>query len=331
MVTLKMLAEETGLSIAAVSKALNHQPGISEKNAQIVRAAAKRLNYYPNGAARTLKTQRSYNIGIVYQNSMEHEYFSRMLGAIRQTCEANGYDLTFLSDRGVSDYGYAAHAMRRNCDGVLVAQGNIDQDDLERLAKSPLAVVSVDRVFEGRTCVWNENTESVKQIVNYVADRGHTRIAFIHGEMGAVTLERIVAFRAACAARGIEVPDEYVVEARFQHPKDSGLATHQLMALPTPPTCILFPDDISYLGGMTELERLGKSIPGDVSCVGYDGIRLASLLRPKLTTYRQDAEAAGRFATEELFCAIEQGKAYKPRKIVVPGAVQEGATVADLT
>ncbi len=331
MVTLKMIAEETGLSVAAVSKALNHMPGISEKNAARVRECAKRLNYYPNGAAQTLKTQRSYNIGVVYQNEMDHEHFSRMLTAIRATAENEGYDLTFLSNKGISEFGYAAHAMRRNCDGVLVCNGNIEQEDLERLASSPLPVVSIERKFDGRTSVWSDNAGSIEEIVAHVTSLGHTRIAFIHGEKGQVTLERLAAFHAACAAHGIEVTEAYVREARFQSPKESGLAVRELMALSIPPTCILFPDDISYLGGLTELEREGKSIPDDVSCVGYDGVRLAQLLRPQLTTYRQDAEAMGRAAVCELFSAIEQGASYAPRKIVISGSVQQGATVRDLS
>ncbi len=330
MVTLKMIAEETGLSVAAVSKALNHMPGISEKNAKLVRECAKRLNYYPNGAAQTLKTSRSFNIGIVYQNQMDHEYFSRMLTAVRASAEAAGYDLTFLSDKGVSEYGYAAHAMRRNCDGVLVCNGNIEQDDLERLSVSPMPVVSIEREFKGRTSVWSDNPGSMEEIVDHVASLGHSRIAFIHGEPGLVTLERIDAFKAACARRGIEVPGDYIRESRFHDPEGAGEAVRALLALDNAPTCVLFPDDISYLGGMDELVRMGKTVGKDISCVGYDGIVLTGYMRPELTTYQQDAEAMGQVAVQELFSAIEKGKAYKPKKIVVPGKLLAGATVARL-
>ncbi len=330
MVTLKMIAEETGLSVAAVSKALNHMPGISEKNAKLVRECAKRLNYFPNGAAQTLKTQRSRNIGVVYQNQLDHEYFSRMLTAARATAEAAGYDMTFLSDKGVSEYGYAAHALRRNCDGVLVCNGNIEQDDLERLSSSPLPVVSIEREFKGRTSVWSDNAGGMEEIVDHVAGMGHRRIAFIHGEKGSVTLERLNGFLAACQKRGIEVPDAYVREAHFHNPEAAGEAVRGLMALPTPPTCILFPDDISYLGGMDELVSCGLAVGHDISCVGYDGILLARYMRPELTTYRQDAEGIGRVAVQELFSAIDGGETYTPKKIVVPGALVPGATVANI-
>ena len=331
MVTLKMIAEETGLSVAAVSKALNHMPGISEKNAVRVRECAKRMNYFPNGAAQTLKTQRSYNIGIVYQNDLDHEYYSRMLTAVRATAEGAGYDLTFLSDKGVSKYGYVAHAIRRNCDGVLVCNGNLEQEDLERLSESPIPVVSIEREFQGRTSVWGDNAASMAEIVNHVAGLGHKRIAYIHGQMGPVTAERVAAFRSACAGLGIEVPDTYVREARYQDPEATKPVVAELMALPEPPTCILFPDDISYLGGFDHFVEAGLVIGTDIGCVGYDGTNLTKHTNPRLTTYCQDAEAIGQTAVQELFSAMEGRESYKPRKIVLSGSLVPGATVPPLS
>lgn len=75
MVTIKTISEKCGLSIAAVSKALNGQPGISQEKAAMVRRTAQDMGYYPNAAAQTLKTRRSFNIGILFQNELAHEFF----------------------------------------------------------------------------------------------------------------------------------------------------------------------------------------------------------------------------------------------------------------
>ena len=129
----------------------------------------------------------------------------------------------------------------------------------------------------------------------------------------------------------IEAPDEYVIPARYHEPKDSGQAVQRLMALKTPPSCILFPDDTCYLGGQTALEKMGLSIPENVSCFGYDGIRLAGILRPRLSTYRQNAQGIGKRAAAELISAIELPKFYAPQIVMVAGSIQEGDTVKDLT
>lgn len=330
MVTLKMIAERCDLSIAAVSKALNHQSGISPEKAEWVRKTAQEMGYYPNAAAQTMRTSRSMNIGIVFQNKLAHEFFSQVLESARAYIEKKGYDVTFLSNQEDSGMSYLDHAMRRQCDGIIIAQGFYDKAEILKLTESEIPCVAIDQIFQGRTAVVSDNAQSTERIVEYLYDMGHRRIAMIHGEMGEVTRMRLAGFYRACRAKGLEIPDEYVVEAKFQEPRDSGLATRQLLTLKERPTCILYPDDISYLGGYTEIERHGLSIPDDISCFGYDGIRLASLLRPTLATYRQNAEQMGYLAAKELISAIEEPKYFVPRIITVDGSIQPGGTVKDL-
>ncbi len=317
--------------MAAVSKALNHQPGISQEKAELVRSTARELGYYPNAAARTLKTNRSHNIGILFQNCLTHEYFSLVLESIRNTAEARGYDITFLSNMHASGRGYYEHARQRQCDGVIIAQDNFFQSEVQRLVESELPVVSIDQVFNGRTAVMSDCVGSMEAIVHHICGLGHRRIAFIHGEMCDLTRKRLAGFYRGCRSCGIEVPDEYVLPARFHEPRDSGLATRQLLQCRNRPTCILYPDDISYLGGLTELESQGLSVPQDMSCFGYDGIHMATILRPSLSTYQQNAAEIGRIAAEQLISAIEAPKFYIPQLFTVAGGILPGGTVKDLT
>ncbi len=330
MVTLKMIAQRCDLSIAAVSKALNYQPGISPDKAKWVREMAHEMGYHPNAAAQTMRTSRSMNIGFVFQNELAHEFFSQVLESARDYIEKKGYDITFLSSRGGSDMSYLDHAMRRSCDGIIIAQGLYDKEEIRKLAESEIPCVSIDQIFNGRTAVVSDNAQSMQKIVEYLYGLGHRRIAMIHGERGEVTQMRLAGFYHACRELRIELPPEYVVEAKFQEPRDSGQATRRLLALKERPSCILYPDDISYLGGLTEIEHQGLSIPNDISCFGYDGIRLASLLRPTLATYRQNAEEMGLQSAKELLSAIEDPRYYIPRVITVNGHVQPGGTVKDL-
>ncbi len=333
MVTIRTISEKCGLSVAAVSKALNGRPGVSPEKAEMVRQTAQELGYFPNAAARTLKTNRSMNIGILFKNVLAHEYFSVILEAVRDTAEKRGYDITFLNNPS-REQGYYEHAKRRQCDGILIVQPGYGEDAraaVRRLAESELPVVAIDDVFPGRTTVTGENVASVEEIVRYLYGMGHTRIAFIHGENGDVTSQRLAGFYRACRDLGIAVPSEYVVPARYQEPADSALATRKLLQCRVRPTCIMYPDDIAYLGGQAELEAQGLSIPGDVSCFGFDGIRMAGVLRPSLATYRQNGWGIGATATEQLISAIEDPKCYVPGVITISGSVQPGGTVKRLT
>ena len=331
MVTIKTIAEKCGLSIAAVSKALNGRPGISPERAEFVRKTAQEMGYCANSAAQMLKTNRSHNIGILYENRLAHEFFSIVLEAIRDELESNGYDITLLSNQIWNDSGVYEHAKYRKCDGVIIVQAGWDRDGVQRLVDGDIPVISIDRIYHGRTTVASDNVGSLEKIIHYLHKMGHRRIAFIHGEDDDVTRQRLAGFYRGCRDCGIEVPDEYVIPARYHEPKDSGQAVQRLMALKTPPTCILFPDDTCYLGGQTALEKMGLSVPEDVSCFGYDGIRLAGVLRPRLSTYQQNAPGIGKRAAEELISAIELPKFYVPQIVTVTGSIQEGSTVKDLT
>src|SRR5665647_266697 len=116
----------------------------------------------------------------------------------------------------------------------------------------------------------------------------------------------------------------------YHDPKSSAIATRELLDLPERPTCILYPDDFSFIGGMNEIERHGLSIPDDISVVGYDGIMLSQVLRPRLTTFRQEAEIMGTKAAKKLVEAIENPKLYIAQQVMVPGQLLEGGTVKQI-
>lgn len=102
MVTRKQIASVCGVSAAAAGKALNNAPDISTETAERIRKAAGELGYYPNSAARALKTDRTRNIGVLFEDDthcgLTHEYFSHVLNAVKSSAESRGCDVTFISD-----------------------------------------------------------------------------------------------------------------------------------------------------------------------------------------------------------------------------------------
>lgn len=172
--------------------------------------------------------------------------------------------------------------------------------------------------------------DNLTKNLHHVYALGHRKIAFIHGEATAVTRSRLASFHRTCMALGLHIPGEYVIPARYHDPRASGLATRALLALKDRPDCILYPDDISILGGMTEIEARGLSVPEDISIAGYDGITMSRLLRPMLTTLHQDSEALGSHSARLLIEEIESPKTYVPQLLVIPGEVQTGGTVKRL-
>ncbi|MCR5231779.1 MAG: LacI family transcriptional regulator [Acholeplasmatales bacterium] len=336
MVKIKDIAERCGLSIASVSKALKGESDLNPKTAEHIREVAKEMGYVPNASARLLKTKRSYNIGVLFvdetSSGLEHEYFSSILNSIKDESEKNGYDITFISHHFGQNYlTFYEHAKYRNVDGVIIASVDFKDPEVIELVESDLPTVTIDYDFNDVASVVSDNVQGVRDIINYLVSMGHKKIAFITGDDTSVTQKRIASFYKTCGENNLVIKDEYIKKGRYHLPKVSGEATRELLALDDKPTVIMYPDDYSLLGGITEIEKHGYKIPDDISIVGYDGIKLSRLLRPIITTYVQNSKEIGIQATKKLIDLIESPRTTIPDRTLVIGGLQEGQTVKNLT
>ena len=335
MVSMKDIAQRCGVSVATVSKALNDHADISRETRERIRTVAEEMGYLANSAARALKTNRTYNIGVLFvdeQNSgLAHEYFSAVLDSLRVEAEARGYDITFINRNvGGRHTTYLQHCLYRGVDGVVIACVDFHDPMVQELINSELPVVTIDHVFNNRIAVVSDNVAGMEALVRHAYELGHRRIALIHGEMTAVTQNRLTGFYRACEALGLEIPGEYIRQGVFHDPADCARITQELLALENRPSCILFPDDFSGIGGLSAIREAGLRVPEDVSVMGYDGIKLTQMTRPRLTTYQQDTVALGRTAAAKLVELIEQPRTTLIDRILVPGRLLSGDTLLDL-
>lgn len=336
MVTLKMLANACNVSVATVSKALNGAPDISTETAARIQRVAAEMGYIPCAAARYLKTSRSHCIGVIFNDGADsgltHEYFAYILNSFKQRAEKLGYDITLISDQpGPWGTDYATHVQYRNCDGVAVLVADNASSAVQEILRSKIPVVTVDYGFDNCSTVRSDNVRGMKDLVTYIYMQGHRKIAAVFGEDTPVTRLRSASFFRTCEELGLKVPDEYIISAQYHNAETSAAAARRLLALPDPPTCILFPDDFSLIGGKNEIERQGMSIPADISITGFDGTLMGKVMNPRLTTVEQDTEAIGTTAAEELVRAIEEGIRFLPREVMVPCKLEPGGTVRKVT
>lgn len=334
MVKIKDIAKKCGVSIASVSKALSGNSDLNVETEERIKKIAKEMGYVPNANARSLKTNKSNNIGILFvdktNSGLQHEYFSLILNSLKEEAEKNGFDVTFISNSLKGGMSFYQHAKYRNCDGVIIASVDFKNPEVIELVESDIPTVTIDYIFNNASAVVSDNVKGLAEIVRYAYNKGHRKIAFIHGEDTNVTRQRIASFYKTMEEYGIQVPDEYVKKATYHLPRESGHATRELLALKDRPTCIIYPDDYSLLGGLTEIESNGLRVPEDISVIGYDGINISRLLRPMITTYVQNSEGIGLLAAQKLVEIINHPKTSIPETIQVSGFMQEGETVADI-
>jgi len=311
MVSMKDIAVACGVSVATVSKALNDQKDIGEETKKRVRIIAKELGYHPNASARTLKTNRSYNLGVLYKeksgSGLTHDYFSQVLEHFRYTAENSGYDITFLSNSKTrkDKMSYLEHSVYRRMDGVMIAVADYSDPEVVELLCSDLPVVTVDYCYNGRISIMSDNVSGMEKLLSYVYAQGHQEIAYIYGEDSMVTASRISTYYRFMEEKKLKIREDLLYKGRYRDSGIAGVITNRLLDYNQPPTCILYADDFSAIGGMNAIKSRGLRVPKDISIAGYDGILMASQLEPQLTTYRQNTKGIGCMAAEELIHLIE--------------------------
>ncbi|MBQ1311428.1 MAG: LacI family DNA-binding transcriptional regulator [Blautia sp.] len=335
MVSMKEIAKRCNVSVATVSKALNDYTDIGPETKNLVLKTAAEMGYLPNSSARALKTKRSYNLGVLFfddsQSGLTHDYFNHVLESFRKTSQERGYDITFTIRKGSGrSMNYYEHCRYRGVDGVVIACVDFYADEIQELVRSNLPVVTIDHIFDSRTAVMSNNAQGMEKLVDFVYQKGHRKIAYIHGDDSAVTRARLTSFYRTAVSLGLTIPEDYLRVCPYRDADMAAQETRFLLNLPDPPTCIFYPDDYAAFGGFNEIRERGMRVPDDVSIVGFDGITAARILEPKLTTMCQDTEAIGRIAANRLINLIENPRITGAEIITVDGILFKGASVKTL-
>lgn len=336
MASLKDIAKICGVSVATVSKALNDHHDIGEETKENIKKVAKELGYSPNLSARALKTNKTHGIGVLFvdeaMSGLTHDYFSAVLDSFKRTSEEAGYDITFINccKNRPGRMSYLKHTRYRGFDGVVLACIDFSDPEVIELVQSDIPVVTIDYIFNNRMSVISDNVKGMRDLLKYIYGMGHRKVAYIHGTPSAVTTNRMSSFFRTAEELGIEVPDEYIRESAYRSTSATYEITNELLDLKNPPTCIIYPDDFSAFGGINAIRERGLKIPEDISVAGYDGIRAARHLEPKLTTIRQDTEQIGAEAAKKLINLIEKPKTTVVEQVVIAGVVMEGKSVGKI-
>lgn len=332
MVSIKDISAACGVSVATVSKALNDQKDVSAKTKAMIKAKAKEMGYIPNSASRSLKLKHTYNIGIIYSeesgSGLTHSYFAQVLDSFKNYAERHGYDITFVNNNPESadNMTYLERIRYRNFDGVMIACTNFENDQITDVVASEIPSVTIDYSFEGKSAVMSDNSAGIRDLVRYVYSLGHRRIAYIHGADSFVTRTRVRSFVSTCAELDLGLHDTVLIESAYLDTTSAYLATERLLDMERQPTCILYPDDLSIIGGLNAIVKRGIIIGQEMSIAGYDGASFGRFFDPQITTLDQDMMRIGAEAAKQLISLMEN-KNPEEKVIYIPGKVFKGGTV----
>ena len=329
-VSLKSLAEHVGLSQAAVSLVINRSPGaksIPHRTQELIRQAARELNYRPNHIARSLRQQRSYTIGVVVPEISEG-YAALVMSGIEDHLLQEGYFYFVVSHRHRDELieEYPLMLQQRAVEGLIAVDTAITS-----AAQVPLVAVSGHRELPGVTNIVLDHAHAATLAMEHMANLGHRRIAFIKGQaFSSDTTIRWESVRNAAQSLGVTINERLVgqLEGESSSPELGYVVTKKLLASGEPFTALFAFNDISAIGAIQALREGGKSIPKDVSVVGFDDIQSAAFQNPALTTVRQPLREMGMLAAETLLrrIALPPGAEYAKEIVVQPELVCRAST-----
>ncbi|MBE5961127.1 MAG: LacI family transcriptional regulator [Lachnospiraceae bacterium] len=332
MATIRDISLKCGVSVSTVSKVLNGYKEISEETRKFVLRAADELDYVPNAYARQLKLKKCYNIGVLFDTlsgySLKNEYFAHVLAALREEAGRKGYDITFIENNiGNRKMTYLEQCKYRNFDGVCVVCADYTNPEVLEVIGSDFPVVTIDHGFNDAISILSDNLDGMRQLVEYIVECGHEKIAYIHGTKSSVTHNRLVSFHHILEQNQIHIADEYLREGEYHNAEMAEQITYELLSLKEPPTCIIAADDFSALGIIKAVNRMGLRMPEDVSVAGYDGISVSQAVTPKLTTVRQDTDQIGGEAARRLINLMENPMGTPLEHIVLGVSLVKGESI----
>jgi LacI family transcriptional regulator len=321
--TLDDVAKAAGVSPATVSRSLNSPGLVSKETLKRVKLAVDRLGYTPNFGARFMSAKRTMTIGAIIP-TMENAIFAKGIQAFQEQLHQLGY--TLLVSSSSYDPEIEAEQVRalasRGADGILLI-GYWREEKIYDFLKQrniPFLLAWAFAANNALPAIGFDNRASMYRLCGEVLAMGHRKFAVISGttEGNDRATNRLKGILERLQVEGIDLNTVPVIRTPYEI--DNGAdAFEEIMKRPDRPSVVMCGNDVLAVGAMQRAQEMGIDVPGDVSITGFDGIELARIVTPRLTTVRVPHSEMGRRAADELVRMVEsgdQGKSYELQSTV---------------
>ncbi len=322
------VARAAAVSHQTVSRVLNGHPNVRPATRERVLAAIEQLGYRPNLAARALASGRSTQLGVVTLNTMLLGPVATLY-AVEQAARSAGYSVSITSVRSIDRHSLnesVSRLVQQSVAGVIIIAPVASRDSALDAVPPELPTVVVEADPESTvSAVTVDSRLGASLATSHLLDLGHRTVFHISGPRDWVEAQqRVVGWRAALEQAGAPVPEVILGDWSAQAGYDAGKV---LAALPEA-TAVFAANDNMALGLLRALSELGRSVPRDISIVGFDDIAEAGFFTPPLTSVRQDFSEMGRRSVELLLRQVETGARSNEHIMLAPELVLRESTAA---
>jgi len=337
--TLKAIAEQLGVSVTTVSRALNgkaQQYGISKKTEEAVLRTAKRLRFSPDPLARGLRLNQTLSIGLLIPD-IANPYFAEIAKNVERAARRSGYSVMLCDSQESTKFEVESLALLRDrkVDGLVIAPVGQSAGHLEELQDSGLPVVVVDRYFPRLKLpyVVSDNYKGAVEATNHLVEYGHRTIACVQGlARTSPNRERVRGYQAALKKHGLPKDDSLVAGSGFS--EENGYVHTKLLLKKKKKkkgiTAILALSNLIALGILRALAEEGLKVPNDMSIICFDDQPYCAYLNTPMTTIDQDNQQMGQIAVRLLLEQIQSPRRPTGEGIMLPTRLVERASVKHL-
>lgn len=317
--TIKDVAREAGVSITTVSHAINNFPDVSEQTRNRILEIAKRLNYTPNPAGRSLGGISKKVISLILVGTIlpkdNSSFVYAFMSGINHVANEKDYDFLLMtaSNEKQERISFEQLCKSKEISGALVFGMSTTSTYWNQVAESSVPCCCLDTYVKDSksATVTIDNVAAAREITEHLIAQGYRNIAAVNGTYNAeVSLDRYEGYKQALANAGIELREDYVVRGNFSTDETFSVVTELLTKHPEIDGLVCASDDMAY-GAYKAALKLGKKVPDEIGITGFDGSLVAEFYRGGITTIVQHPYEMGKRAAEILIDLINGNDAPK--------------------
>lgn len=333
--TMKDVATLAQVSMSTVSRVLNNPDSVVQDKREKVLAAIKELKYHPNALARGLIYKRTKTYGVLIPD-VSNLYSAEVLKGMEEAANSKGMNLIICNtdlDKNRKN-SYLKVLKEKQVDGILYMSEPVYPDDYELLERLnvPLVLASTHSLEYQLPSVKVNDEQGGYDATAYLIGKGHSQIGMISGPSTDIIagLPRLQGFMRALRTHGIPLDLENSLQFGNYRYQDGFHAMEKLLEKKSNITAVFAASDEMALGAISYLQRIGLSVPNDISIIGFDNTKISYMCNPKLTTIGQPMYDIGYKAVDKLEKVI-MGEEISEFRTYLPHKIVERETVRDFS
>jgi LacI family transcriptional regulator len=304
MATIREVAKAAGVSIATVSRVLNHPETVADETMGHINKVIAELGFSPNGMARSLALNKTSTIALIIPTVVNPVYPEIAIG-VEDVAHRRNYSLLLCNSEAdaLKEKEYLDAFLGRRVDGIIIAGGLLGKTDEEQVMAKGIALVHIGRRRDATNAssVYTDFELGGYMATRHLIEQGYRHLGLIAGPRNQPEhADKERGFERALWEADILFDPDMIALGDCEA-EGGYLGAKKLLRAFPPPRAIFAANDLMAIGAMDAIKTAGFRIPEDVALIGFDNIQMASLVDPKLTTISYPAHRMGSIAARLLF------------------------------